>query len=75
KENEELREELKRLEGVEDYVLSIERDNKSLRKLLNEKETVCEHDWQPEWVKSYITSDGGQKVRCRKCLIVKWIYD
>ncbi|KKL84688.1 hypothetical protein LCGC14_1962290, partial [marine sediment metagenome] len=37
KENEELREELKRLEGVEDYVLSIERANKRLRKLLSEE--------------------------------------
>ena len=49
--------------------------NKMLRELLNEKETTCEHDWQAEWVKPYMTSSAGQKMRCTKCLIVTWIYD
>ena len=50
---------------IEDMAIEVE---KSLA-------NVCEHDWQPEWVKSYATSGGRQKMRCRKCLSITWIDD
>ncbi len=35
---------------------------------------ICQHDWQVDmWGKT--SSGSGQKMRCRKCLVVTWIFD